>query len=65
MAELWEHVKSKRRYVVFTEARLEASMGPCSGGEGEMLVIYMSVADCGYWARPKDEFYDGRFRKIG
>lgn len=43
-------------------AQLQAA---CSIVEGTVLVIYRADVDGSFWARPRDEFLDGRFVAIG
>ena len=57
-AELVRHVKRGTTYQVVGEAKLQTSG---SIAEGAMLTIYRGVNSGALWARPTDEFRDGRF----
>jgi hypothetical protein len=55
-SEMWRHKKSGGIYAwVMTVVREE---------DQKVLVVYRGVNDGVRWARPADEFYDGRFERI-
>lgn len=45
-------------YSLIAEAELQCAVAP---REGEMLTVYIGNEDGKWWARPADEFNDGRF----
>ena len=53
-----QHVKRGTTYTVVGEAKLQSSG---SIAEGAMLTVYRDVNSGALWARPTDEFRDGRF----
>jgi hypothetical protein len=58
-ADLWRHVKTGGVYEIVGECIIEATNKPA--------VLYRSVIPApgrSVWARPKDEFFDGRFEKV-
>jgi hypothetical protein len=58
-ADLWCHVKTGGVYEIVGECIIEATNKPA--------VLYRSVIPApgrSIWARPKDEFFDGRFEKV-
>jgi hypothetical protein len=58
-ADLWHHVKTGGVYEIVGECIIEATNKPA--------VLYRSVIPApgrSIWARPKDEFFDGRFEKV-
>lgn len=57
----WRHVKRGSHYEVVGTAELQSSGGPVK--EGRSLVVYLSQ-DGKLYARPLDEFLDGRFESI-
>lgn len=56
----YRHRKRGTTYRTLTLASLQTA-APVP--EGTLLVVYES-ADGKVWARPKDEFFDGRFEKL-
>lgn len=57
----WRHKKRGTIYQEIGTASLQASSGPIE--EGVELVVYLSN-DGKLYARPKDEFLDGRFERV-
>ena len=53
----WQHVKTGGKYAVVGECVIEATM--------KVAFLYKSHKTGIVWARPKDEFLDGRFAYIG
>lgn len=56
----WRHKKTGGVYIVMDEIKLQTAKPIEDMAE---LVLYMAV-DGTMWARPKDEFLDGRFEEI-
>lgn len=52
----WLHVKTGTKYRILHEG--------CNEHTGEKIVVYQSVVDRGIWARPYNEFFDGRFQRV-
>ena len=57
-----EHRGRGTWYSRVAEAELQCAWPP---REGEMLTVYIGCEDGKWWARPKDEFDDGRFKGRG
>lgn len=55
-AELYRHEKTGGVYEVICNANAEAT--------GELLVIYRNTETGERWARPAEEFNDGRFTRL-
>lgn len=53
---MWLHLKSGGVYSVICEAENEADL--------TLLVVYKALHDNRIWARPKEQFLDGRFVKM-
>ncbi len=58
----WRHKKRGTAYTEVGTGSLQASDGVI--GDGEFLVIYRSDTDGSLWARPFNEFHDGRFEAL-
>lgn len=58
----WRHKKRGTTYTEVGTGSLQASDGVI--GDGEFLVIYRSDTDGSLWARPFNEFHDGRFEAL-
>jgi len=54
--KLYQHNKTKGLYWLLGDCRIEAT--------NTEAVMYQSVVNETIWVRPKEEFMDGRFRKI-
>jgi len=59
--ETFVHKRRGTSYLVLGRAALQAAK-PVS--DDQELVVYLGE-DGRLWARPVDEFYDGRFEKVG
>jgi hypothetical protein len=62
----WRHVKSGTEYEVIGAGKMQAFNWHDTAGTIDMreVVIYRSLDDGSLWARPIDEFYDGRFEQV-
>ena len=56
MIEPYRHNKTKNLYYLVGECRIEKTNTPA--------VLYQCVNTGVVWARPKSEFFDGRFSKV-
>jgi hypothetical protein len=57
----FRHKKRGTLYTAVGIVHLQSTGGPVE--EGTPLMIYMGM-DGKLWARPKDEFFDGRFEAV-
>lgn len=57
----WKHVKRGTTYDVIGDAELQSGRAL---EEGVILCVYLCRETGRLWARPSDEFHDGRFKPI-
>ena len=55
--DLYQHNKTGKMYVLLHNGLLEHDKTP--------IAVYRSIIDGTVWVRPSDEFFDGRFTRIG
>lgn len=60
---IWRHKKRGTSYTILAEGELHSA--EFSVLNGSTLVAYRDVDSGKVWFRPKDEFFDGRFERIG
>ena len=54
---VWRHDKTGGLYQVICEAENEGDLTP--------IIVYQNLIDKRIWVRPRDQFLDGRFSKVG
>ena len=56
MSKIFQHVKTFGRYKLISIGKMENTL--------ESIVVYKCLKTKQVWVRPKNEFFDGRFKHV-